>query len=92
MNTYIDETNAELDEHETKTQRLRGNMSQDVEDGETAREKKVRMKKEKETLQQDVVDLVKSLEVCTKYLCTHATKGFCRYVSMVRSCMHLFKC
>ncbi|CAB4006508.1 Hypothetical predicted protein [Paramuricea clavata] len=62
VNTYIDDTNAELDEHETKTQRLQGNMSQDVEDGETAREKKVRMKKEKETLQQDVVGLVKSLE------------------------------
>lgn len=65
MNTYIDETNAELDEHETKTQRLRGNMYNDMEDGETAKEKKVRMKKEKENLQQDVVGLVKSLEVRT---------------------------
>ena len=63
MDTYIDETNAELDEHETKTQRLRGNMSDDVEDGETVKEKKSRVKKEKETLQQDVVNLIKSLEV-----------------------------
>lgn len=66
VNTYIDRTNAELDEHETKTQRLRGNVSNDIENGETAKEKKVRMKKEKETLQQEVVDLVKSLEVRNK--------------------------
>ncbi|XP_028414134.1 dystrophin-like isoform X2 [Dendronephthya gigantea] len=62
VNTYIDETNAELDEHETKAQRLRGNMSNDMENGETAKEKKVRMKKERENLQQDVAGLVKSLE------------------------------
>ena len=66
MNTYIDETNAELDEHETKTQRLRGNVSNEIENGETAKEKKVRMKKEKETLQQEVVALIKSLEVRRK--------------------------
>jgi hypothetical protein len=63
VNTYIDATNAELDEHETKTQRLQGNVSHDLENGESAKDKKIRMKKEKETLQQDVVALVKSLEV-----------------------------
>ena len=67
MNTYIDETNAELDEHETKTQRLQGNVSQDLENGESAKEKKIRMKKEKETLEQDVLGLIKSLEVNNLY-------------------------
>ncbi|XP_046848609.1 utrophin-like isoform X4 [Xenia sp. Carnegie-2017] len=62
VNTYIDETNSDLDEHETKTQRLRGNVSDEMENGETEKERKTRLKKEKEDMQEDVIKLVKSLE------------------------------
>lgn len=65
VNTYIDETNSQLDDHETKNGRLRGDIPQNeiTENGESSREKKLRMKKEKETLQQDVVQLIKNLAV-----------------------------
>ena len=65
VNEYIDKTNEELDDHETKSQRLLGNVPEEtvIENGETAREKRLRLRREKETDQHDVNRLTKVLQV-----------------------------